>query len=63
MKREIGRVTGSDQTEMCRDSNNESLKKSLSKSVKIKRFYGGTDGKHDSTFLVQEIVYLQIIKP
>ena len=46
MKRKIGRVTGSNQTEMCRDSNNESLKKSLSKSVKIKRFYGGTDEKH-----------------
>ena len=47
MKREIGRVTGCNQTEMCRDSNdNESLKKSLSKSVKIKRFYGRTDGKH-----------------
>ena len=46
MKREIGRVTGCNQTEMCRDSNNESLKKSLSKSVKIKRFYGETVGKH-----------------
>ena len=46
MKREIGRVTGSNQTEMRRDSNNESLKKILSKSVKIKRFYGGTDEKH-----------------
>ena len=45
MKRQIGRVTGSNQTEMCRDSNNESLKKSLSKSVEIKRFYEGTDEK------------------